>query len=77
MVVEGDIVGEGLKGRVKWFSNSKGFGFLVGEGVEGDIFVHYSSITGDGFKTLKENQLVQYTLVKTTRGPQASDVVKL
>lgn len=77
MVIEGEVVGEGLKGRVRWFNNSKGYGFVVGEGAEGDIFVHYSSISEEGFKNLKENQLVQYTLVKTSRGLQASDVVKI
>jgi len=76
MVVEGEVIGSNFSGRVKWFSNSKGFGFLVGEGSETDIFVHYSSIEGDGFKTLKENQEVSYTLVKTDRGLQASGVTK-
>jgi len=76
MVVEGDVVGTDFRGKVKWFSNSKGFGFLVGEGCETDIFVHYTSIEEEGFKTLKENQDVVYTLVKTERGLQASAVRK-
>lgn len=76
MAVEGLVVGENLNGQVKWFNNQKGFGFIVGEGSEEDIFVHYSSVDEDGYKSLKEEQKVSYTLVKTERGLQASNVRK-
>ena len=64
------------KGKVKWFSNVKGYGFLTAEGVEGDIFVHYKSIQGDGYKTLKDDEEVEFELVKGEKGPQASSVVR-
>ena len=76
-MIEGTIVGKNLKGKVKWFNNTKGFGFLVGEGSDKDIFVHYSSIGEEGYKTLKEGQEVEYTLIQTDRGLQASDINKL
>ena len=76
-MIEGTIVGTKLKGKVKWFNNTKGFGFIVGEGSDKDIFVHYSSVSEEGFRTLKEDQAVEYTLVQTERGLQASDVVKM
>lgn len=73
------VLGTGLTGRVKWFSDSKGFGFIVGDDYDGDIFVHFRFIEPGtaGFKTLKENEVVQYTLVKTARGVQAQDVKRL
>jgi len=76
-MLEGEVLGVDLKGKVKWFNNTKGFGFLVGEGSDEDIFVHYSSIIEEGFKNLKEGQEVSYTLLKTPRGIQASEVKKL
>lgn len=76
-MVEGRVVGRNLKGICKWFNSAKGYGFLVGDGAEGDIFVHYSSLLMEGFKVLKEAQPVEYTLVETPRGLQASDVRKL
>ena len=61
------------KGTVKWFDNKKGYGFIVGP--EGqDVFVHYSQIRVDGFKTLSDNQWVGYELVKSDKGWQARDV---
>ena len=60
-----------LTGAVKWFNDSKGFGFLRSEGVDDDIFVHYSSIQGDGFKTLEQGQVVEFELIKGPKGPQA------
>lgn len=60
-------------GRVKWFNNEKGFGFIVSEDKE-DVFIHYSEINIEGFKTLKENQLVKFELVKTDKGYQAKKV---
>ena len=64
------------KGKVKWFSNVKGYGFLQAEGVTGDIFVHYKSIQGEGYKTLKEEEEVEFELVQGEKGPQASNVVR-
>jgi cold shock protein len=60
-------------GRVKWFNTAKGFGFIEREG-ESDVFVHYSSIQMDGFKDLKEGQIVGFDLVDTSKGLQAANV---
>ncbi|WP_078553392.1 cold-shock protein CspD [Bacillus alkalicellulosilyticus] len=63
-------------GSVKWFNAEKGFGFIeVEEG--NDVFVHFSAITGEGFKTLEEGQQVEFEIVEGNRGPQAENVVKL
>ncbi|MDD2444327.1 MAG: cold shock domain-containing protein [Desulfotomaculaceae bacterium] len=63
-------------GKVKWFNAGKGYGFI--ETLEGqDVFVHYSSIQSDGFKTLDEGQGVEFEIVEGNRGPQAANVVKL
>lgn len=64
------------RGKVKWFSNEKGYGFIEREGGE-DVFVHYSVIQGEGFKTLDEGQEVEFEIVEGDRGPQASNVVKI
>ncbi|AVD71371.1 cold-shock protein [Desulfobulbus oralis] len=65
-----------LKGTVKWFNESKGFGFIEQE--EGkDVFVHYSAITGSGFKTLNEGDKVQFEIVDGPKGPAAANVSKL
>ena len=61
-------------GTVKWFNNTKGFGFVQREQGE-DVFVHYSSIRGEGFKSLEEGQKVEFTLGQGQKGPQANDVV--
>ena len=63
-------------GVVKWFNNEKGFGFISVEG-EGDVFVHFSPISGEGYKSLEEGQSVQFDVVEGTKGPQAANVVKL
>ncbi len=63
-------------GTVKWFNSEKGFGFLSVEG-EDDVFVHFSAITGEGYKSLEEGQKVQFDVVDGARGPQASNVSKL
>ncbi len=64
------------RGVVKWFNDSKGFGFIEQEGGE-DVFVHFSSIQGDGFKSLAEGQEVSFDVVQGAKGPQAANVVKL
>ncbi|MCM3713504.1 cold-shock protein [Halalkalibacter oceani] len=63
-------------GTVKWFNAEKGFGFIEVEGGN-DVFVHFSAITGEGFKTLDEGQSVEFEIVEGDRGPQAANVVKL
>ncbi len=63
-------------GRVKWFNDSKGFGFLEQEQGE-DIFVHFSAITGNGFKSLAEGDAVQFDIVKGPKGLQAANVAKI
>ena len=63
-------------GTVKWFNNAKGYGFITREGGE-DIFVHYSSIRGDGFRSLREGQKVEFSTVDSGKGLQAQDVVVL
>lgn len=60
-------------GKVKWFNAEKGYGFITGEDGK-DIFVHYSSINAEGFKTLDEGQTVTYNVIESDRGKQASDV---
>ncbi len=64
------------KGKVKWFNPEKGFGFIEVENGD-DVFVHFSAITGEGFKTLEEGQYVQFNIVQGNKGPQAENVVKL
>ena len=64
------------QGTVKWFNESKGYGFITAE--EGkDVFVHYSAIQGEGFKTLNEGQKVSFDVISGEKGPQAANVVKL
>lgn len=63
-----------MRGRVKWFNNEKGYGFIDYKENE-DIFVHYSAINQDGFKTLTEGQYVEFNLLETAKGCQALDVV--
>ena len=65
-----------MKGTVKWFNAEKGYGFITGEDGK-DVFVHFSAIQGEGFKTLDEGQSVEYDLTECQRGMQASNVVKL
>ncbi|MBC6308400.1 cold-shock protein [Listeria sp. FSL L7-1582] len=64
------------EGTVKWFNGEKGFGFIEIEGGD-DVFVHFSAIQGDGFKTLDEGQKVEFEIVEGQRGPQADNVTKL
>jgi CspA family cold shock protein len=74
---EGSGMGERVSGTVKWFNNAKGFGFITREEGEGDVFVHFRSIQGDGYRTLDEGQAVEFTLVEGPKGLQAEDVAKL
>lgn len=64
------------KGTVKWFNSEKGFGFITVDGGN-DVFVHYSAIECDGFKTLEEGQAVEFNIIDGQKGPQASNVSKL
>ncbi|EOD3736246.1 cold shock protein CspA [Staphylococcus aureus] len=64
------------QGTVKWFNAEKGFGFIDVEG-ENDVFVHFSAINQDGYKSLEEGQAVEFEVVEGDRGPQAANVVKL
>ncbi len=64
------------RGTVKWFNDTKGFGFIQQESGE-DVFVHYTAITGEGFKTLKEGEEVEFEVTEGPKGPQASNVVKV
>lgn len=61
------------KGSVKWFNQAKGFGFITREDGD-DVFVHYSSIVGEGYRNLKEGQSVQFSVAESDKGPQAHDV---
>ena len=67
---------ERVTGTVKWFNGSKGYGFISREGGE-DVFVHYSAIQSDGFRTLDEGQRVEFTIELGFKGPQATSVVGL
>jgi cold shock protein len=65
-----------VTGRVKWFNNTKGFGFIeLGEG--NDVFVHFRAITGDGYRTLNKDQLVEFKVMEGPKGLHAEEVVKL
>ncbi|HEX7128225.1 MAG TPA: cold shock domain-containing protein [Thermodesulfobacteriota bacterium] len=64
-----------LTGHVKWFNDAKGYGFIARENGE-DVFVHYTAIQEEGFKTLSEGQAVEFEIVQGTKGPQAANVVK-
>ena len=64
------------QGTVKWFNAEKGFGFISVEG-EDDVFVHFSAINADGYKTLEEGQKVEFDVVDGAKGPQAANVVRL
>ena len=64
-------------GTVKWFNDSKGFGFVTPDGGADDCFVHHSAIQGTGFKTLAEGERVEFDIVRGQKGPAAENVVKL
>jgi len=63
-------------GKVKWFNESKGYGFIEPDGGGRDVFVHYSAIQDDGYKTLSEGQPVEFEIILGDKGPQASNVLK-
>jgi CspA family cold shock protein len=65
-----------ITGKVKWFNNTKGYGF-IGQDDGADVFVHYSAIEGDGYKTLHEGDSVEFEVTQGQKGPQAEKVVKL
>jgi len=65
-----------VKGKVKWFNNSKGYGFISRDG-GADVFVHHTAIQGEGYKSLEEGQAVEFEVVKGPKGEQAANVVKV
>ena len=66
---------ERVRGTVKWFNREKGYGFISREGGD-DVFVHYSSIQGEGFRNLDEGEEVEFTIESSPKGPQATNVTK-
>jgi CspA family cold shock protein len=65
-----------MKGKVKWFNDQKGYGFITPEDGSRDLFVHHSAILSDGFRTLAENQEVEFEIVQSDKGPKATNVKK-
>ncbi|MCJ7543166.1 MAG: cold-shock protein [Phycisphaerae bacterium] len=65
------------KGKVKWFNDTKGYGFIQIEGQDKDIFVHYSSVKAEGFRTLSEGEEVEFELVEGPKGLKAENVIRL
>ena len=66
-----------MKGRVKWFNEKKGFGFVTSDEDGKDAFAHYSEIKGDGFKTLSDGELVEFDRIDTEKGPKAQNIRRL
>ena len=65
-----------VRGSVKWFNDSKGYGFISKEDGSGDVFVHHSAIQGEGFKSLSEGEVVEFDVTDGPKGPQAANVRK-
>lgn len=78
MLAETSKEGVGImtNGKVKWFNEAKGYGFIEPDGGGRDVFVHFSAIQGEGFKTLSEGQQVSFEVTQGDKGPQASNVMK-
>ena len=65
-----------MRGRIKWFNNSKGYGF-IGQDDGPDVFVHYSAIVGEGYRSLQEGDIVEFEIVEGQKSPQAANAVKI
>ena len=74
---EENRMSERVQGKVKWFNASKGYGFLDRPDGEADVFVHFSAIQGEGFRTLEEGEPVEFSVAQTDKGLQAENVVKV
>lgn len=75
--LEVERMSERVKGKVKWFNASKGYGFLERPDGEADVFVHFSAIQGEGFRSLEEGESVEFSVARTDKGLQAENVSKL
>jgi len=66
-----------MRGKVKWFNDQKGYGFISQDDGSGDVFVHFSAVQGEGFKSLSEGDPVEFEVVDSDQGPKAAHVVKI